>query len=250
MHSYLPILIMADIPDIFCLADLKLSDQAAEVITLTPSRYQSRDKLEAMIGGMSFSLIHLDTSKIDQTFMISDMDHIFCAPLSKKIPGIGIALGEHIMSAKHSKTVNRALLQLARHVGQSLNAASIVWQPAQLHIGFDYFVGATDHYIAGGPFPVLAQIAISETAKGQFQTSGLSYFSDQEIRISAPAGYAPNEVIKRLVRIAHDIATNGKIETKTTTDGFISGETLFLNPQDNGQSVEVIISASETRHLN
>lgn len=250
MQSDLPILIMADIPDMFCLADLKLSDQAADIITLIPSQYQNRDRLKAMIGGMSFTLTHLDTSEIDQTFTISDMEHIFCKPPTKKTPGIGIALDEHIMSARHSQTVNRALLQLARHVGQSLNAATIVWQPAQLHIGFDYFIGATDHYIAGGPFPVLAQIAISETAKGEFQTSGLSYFSDQEITITAPAGYAPNEVVKRLVRIAHDIATNGKIEAKIETDGFVSGETLVLTPQDDGQSVEIIIAASEPRHLN
>lgn len=250
MQSDLPILIMADIPETFSLADLQLSDQAADIITLTPLQYENRDKLEAMIGGMSFTLTHLDTSEIRPIFENADMEHIFCKPPSKKTPGIGIALGDHILSARHSETVNRALLQLARHVGQSLNAAAIVWQPAQLHIGFDYFIGATDHYITGGPFPVLAQIAISETAKGEFQTAGLSYFSDQEIRISAPAGYAPNEVVKRLVRIAHDIATNGKIETKIETDGFIAGEKLFLTPQDNGQSVEIIISANEPRHLN
>jgi len=247
VQTDLPLLIMADMPQSFCLTDLILSDQAMETIDLKPSQYQNQ--MEAMIGGMSFALIHYSPEEIDEGLTIADFDHIFCEPTDQKLSGIGIALGEHIISAKHSETINRALLQLTRCVGQSIKATAIVWRPAQLQIGFDYFTGATDHYIEGGPFPVLAQIAISKTAEGSFLTSGLSYFSGQEVTINTPAGYAPNEVVKRLVRIAHDIATNGKIKESMETDGFISGESLSLIPRQDGQLVEIVIVPNEPRQL-
>lgn len=249
MQNDLPLLIMADIPQTFCLTSLTLSDQASEIIRLTPSQHQNRDRLDAMIGGMTFILTRHSAENIHQDFPMADLEFIFYEPSEKKLSGIAISHGEHIASAKHSGTVNRALLQLAKHVGQAIEAASIIWRPAQLQIGFDYFIGATDHYISGGPFPVLAQIAISETTEGLFQTSGLSYFSEQEIRISAPPGYAPNEVVKRLVRIAHDIATNGKIDTKIETEGFVQGEKLSITPHKDREFVDVAIVAAHPRPL-
>lgn len=249
MQKDLPLLIMADMPQTFCLADLTLSDQASKTITLHQSRHQNVDRLEAMVGGMTFTLVHHSAEEIDQTIPAAGLEKIFSEPSEKKLSGIGIFPSEHVASAKHSGTVNRALLQLAQQVGQSIGAASIIWQPAQLQIGFDYFIGATDHYIAGGPFPVLAQIAIAEMSEGIFQTTGLSYFSEQEIRISAPTGYAPNEVIKRLVRIAHDIATNGKIDKKIETDGFVPGEKLSITPDNNSEFVEIAIIADGPRQL-
>ncbi len=247
MQTDLPLLIMADIPQSFCLTDLILLDQAMETIDLRPSQYENQ--LDVMIGGMTFALIHYSPEDIDQSLATADFDHIFCDPTEQKLSGIGIALGEHIKSAKHSETVNRALLQLGRYVGQSIKATAVIWRPAQLQIGFAYFIGATDHYIEGGPFPVLAQIAISKAADGSFLTSGLSYFSGQEVTINTPAGYAPNEVVKRLVRIAHDIATNGKVDKSIETEGFVSGEILSLVPREDGQVVEITIVPKEPRQL-
>lgn len=249
MQSDLPLLILADIPPTFSLTDLALTQQASTAIKLAPSQYQNLDRLRAVISGMTFELVHQNAEEIEQSLAAKDLDHIFCEPPEKPLSGIGITLTEHITSGMGNGTINRALLQLARHVGQSIKANSIIWRPAQLHIGFDYFAGAIEHYIAGGPFPVLVQIAISETPDGDLQTSGLSYFAGQEIRMTAPANYAPNEVVKRLVRIAHDIATNGKIDEETEVEGFIAGETLFITPRENGQTVDIAITASKPHEL-
>lgn len=249
MQSDLPLLILADIPQTFSLTDLIVSEQASTVIKLAPSQYQNLDRLRAVISGMTFDLVRQNAEEIEQSLADRHLEHVFCEPPVKQLSGIGIALTEHITGAKGNETINRALLQLARYVGQSIKASSIIWRPAQLHIGFDYFAGAIEHYIAGGPFPVLVQIAISETPEGDMRTNGLSYFADQEIRISAPASYAPNEVVKRLVRIAHDIATNGKIKEKTEADGFIAGEKLFITPDENGQTVNIAITARAPHDL-
>lgn len=249
MQSDLPLLVMANMPQSFCLTDLTLSDRASKIITLTQSQHENLNKLEAMIGGITFAVTHHSAEEIGQDISAADLEHLFCKPSKQNLSGIGIVVSDHVASGKRSDTVNRALLQLAQHIGQSIGAASIIWRPAKLQIGFDYFLGATDHYISGGPFPVLAQISISENPKGIFQTSGLSYFSEQEIKISAPKGYASNDVIKRLVRIAHDIATNGKIDKTIETDGFIQGERLSITPDNNSEFVEITIIAESPRQL-
>jgi len=249
VQSDLPLLILADIPQPFSLTDLALSDLASDIIDLTPSQYQNLDRLRAMIGGMTFDLVRHSVQETEQSLAANGLEHIFCERPVKQLSGISIAISENIAVGKGNETINRTLLQLARHIGQSIKADSIIWQPAQLHIGFDYFVGAIEHYIAGGPFPVLVQIAISATPEGEMQTRGLSYFAGQEIRMSAPTNYAANEVVKRLVRIAHDIATNGRIEEESEQDGFIPGETLTIIPDEDGQSVEIAITASKLHDL-
>ncbi|HEY9093186.1 hypothetical protein [Parasphingorhabdus sp.] len=247
MQSDLPLLILADIPQDFALKDLTLSDQASTDIYFAPSQYENLDRLRAVTSGMAFDLVHYSADEITQSLADTDLQHIFCETPEKQLSGIGIALTEHISAAKSDGTINRALLDLARHIGHSIKASSIIWRPAQLHIGFDYFIGAIDHYIAGGPFPVLVQVAITQLPDGKMQTSGLSYFAGQEIRISAPSDYAPNEVVKRLVRIIHDIATNGKVEEEAVIDGFNAGERLSITPVENGQSVEIAITANGPR---
>ena len=247
MQSDLPLLILADMPQDFALTELTLSKEASAVIDLAPAQIQNLDRVSAITSGMTFDLVRCSSDEVAENLAVPGLQHIFSEPPQKPLSGIAIAPAEHISAAKSDGTINRALLDLARHVGHAIKASSIIWRPAQLHIGFDYFVGAIDHYIAGGPFPVLAQIAISETPDGKMQTSGLSYFAGQEICISAPADYAANDVAKRLVRIAHEIATNGKVEEETVINGFTAGERLSIVPDESGQIVEIAITAHGPR---
>ncbi|MEH6756844.1 MAG: hypothetical protein V7676_04980 [Parasphingorhabdus sp.] len=249
MHSDTPLLIMADIPETYCLHDLILTGQASKIIKLIQPVHQDHDRLHAVIGGMEFILTQHSAEVMHRDFLTEDMQSIFYDRSETALSSIGISLSDHIKPAQQNATINRAMLQLAKYVGQSVEAASVIWRPAALQIGFNYFVGATDHYVVGGPFPVLAQIAISETSEGNFQTSGLSYFADQEIKIGAPSGYAPNEVVKRLVRVAHEIATNGKINEIMVIEGFVEGEKLSIMPDTNCKIVDVAIIPYEPRQL-
>lgn len=244
-----PLLLIVPVADTFRLSDLILPEEITARVTLNHAKYADLDMLEAIVGGMSFTLTHHVKQDAFQNFSTQKLNHIFCNAPEQQMPAIGVALSDHIANAKHDSTVNRTFLELARIIGEALNATSVIWQPAKLHIGFEYFVEASDQYITGGPFPVLIQIAISESPKGTFHTSGLSYFSGQEMRLSAPATYPARQVIKRLVRIAHDIATNGKIDTPTEAQGFVPGETLSLNPSADHHIVDIEIVAGKPRQL-
>lgn len=245
-----PLLILVPIPDSFRLSDLILPDELVNRVAFNYSKYPDLDIMEAVVGGMSFNLTHHLAQDVSQYFSANKLNHIFCNAPEHPMSAIGIALSDHIANAKHDSTINRAFLELARIIGEALDAASVIWQPAKLHIGFEYFAEASNQYITGGPFPVLIQIAISESPDGIFQTFGLSYFSGQEMRLSAPSHYQPNQVIKRLVRIAHDIATNGKIDAPTEAQGFTPGEKLSLAPNSDFSVVDIKIVAAEPRQLN
>ncbi|GAA0483833.1 hypothetical protein GCM10009096_27930 [Parasphingorhabdus litoris] len=244
-----PLLIMIPETAEFRLSQLALPKELATQITLNVEKYSDLNIIEAVMGGMSFTLTQHLAQDAFRHFSAQKLDHIFCHAPECPAPAIGISLSDHMAGAKHDTTVNRNFLKLARLIGQTLDATSIVWQPARLHVGFDYFVEATSQYSEGGPFPVLVQIAISEDSKGRFQTFGLSYFSGQEVRLNAPADYPQNQVIKRLVRIAHDIATNGKIDTPTEAEGFASGETLSFTPNADQTIVDVMVVAGKPRQL-
>ncbi len=244
-----PLMLMVPVADTFRLSDLKLPDEVATRVTLNHSKYADLDVIEAIVGGMSFNLTHHAAQDVFQHFSAKKLNHIFCSAPASPIPAIGIALSDHIANAKHDSTVNRTFLELAWIIGEALNATSVIWQPAKLHIGFEYFSEASHQYITGGPFPVLIQIAISENPKGTFHTYGLSYFSGQEMRLSAPAGYPPNQVVKRLVRIAHDIATNGKIDSQTEAQGFVPEEMLTLTPSKDLSVVDITIIAGKPGQL-
>lgn len=243
------LLIMAPMPDSFRLGDLILPQDGAGPVAFNLAKFPGIEAIEAVLAGLSFTLTYHRAEEARQFFSEGKWDPIFYSPPKQPLPAIGISLSDHIISAKHDSTVNRTLLQLARIIGEALEAKSVVWQPAKLHIGFEYFAEATRQYSDGGPFPVLVQIAISESADGIFQTSGLSYFSGQEMRLSAPLDYPPNQVIKRLVRIAHDIASNGKIDTPIETEGFVPGEMLSLTPSSDLAFVDIAIAASSPRQL-
>ncbi|QTD56429.1 hypothetical protein [Parasphingorhabdus cellanae] len=249
MQDNPPLLIMVPLSDSFRLPDLTLPDDVANRVILNRSKYPDLKSIEAVVGGMSFHLTHHLAQDNFQHFSADKLNHIFCIAPESPMSAIGITLSEHIANAKHDSTINRTFLELARIIGKALNATSVIWQPAKLHIGFEYFAEASQQYITGGPFPVLIQIAISESSDGKFQTFGLSYFSEQEIRLSAPTDYPANQVIKRLVRIAHDIATNGRIDTATEAQGFVPGETLSLSPSADLSIVDIAIAAGPSRQL-
>ena len=97
------------------------------------------------------------------------------------------------------------------------------------------------------PIPALVQIGIAETESGMFETTGLDYFAGQEVRLNAPTGYAANEAVKRLVRIAHDIASNGKIDNEIETSGLVAGESLLFRPSEDHRYLDVSISKAEEK---
>ena len=81
------------------------------------------------------------------------------------------------------------------------------------------------------------------------ETTGLDYFTSQEIRLETPVDFPANEAVKRLVRIAHDIATNGKVDSKIEIPAMARSEKLLFRPSEDGRYLNVSIDLPKTSHI-
>jgi hypothetical protein len=117
-------------------------------------------------------------------------------------------------------------LELACIFAKSL-ASAVLWKPAELASGPDFFQDSVQNFVAGGAFPSLSLVRFESTSAGLLRTRGLAWFADQEIEFQ-PTHLAENEAVRRMVRIIHDIAENGAIAEDVETAGLDRGERVYL----------------------
>ncbi|MEP2988795.1 MAG: hypothetical protein ABJL11_03710 [Parasphingorhabdus sp.] len=205
-------------------------------------KYVGFDQYEIISDGMTFDLKLFSEAETQNMLQQNSVTTLFNSAAKHNSKSIGIWLGDHLKSGKHLPSINRALIRIAKLLGQSVSATHLGWLPAQQSIDFEHFEESADDYLTGGPTPILFQIAIIKSGDRTMKTRGLSYFSDQEVTLRTAPNMNESEAIKRLVRICHDITINGKIEQKIVVDGLVEGEKITLEPTSNLTNVTVSIS--------
>ena len=142
---------------------------------------------------------------------------------------ISIELGDHVDGGERVPAVVQAILGVAAQLGTSLDAVGVMWHPAHVVSGFPYFCEAVNDYLAGGAFPVLALINFKAEMDGNINTNGLAWLSGQELSI-APGILNQNDMMRRAVRVVHDIATNGPVKQHVKLSGIEPDEVIELEP--------------------
>jgi hypothetical protein len=145
---------------------------------------------------------------------------------------VAIEFGPNLAGGLHIPAIVKAYLEFASILASEIDAAAVRIHAANLICGVDYFLEAVTSYVAGGPFPALALIAFDplESGKG-FQTTGLAAFAGQELLFEADA--MPNsEMMRRVVRLVHDIAANGPIAHAETLPDIDEGAYIDIVPPD------------------
>ena len=242
MHDNMPILILFDAAPEFTLTVAELESAVGYQANVKQPSGGGLRKLEVVADGLSFYISFHNAEKTKALLGNCDFSNIFTGQPKSGVSAISISYGHHILSGKHTKTINRAILRLGRILGSHVAASTIVWLPADVHCDFTFFTLTALQYEDGGPFPVLAQIAITESANGIFTTTGLAYFAQQEIKLITSESYDSAKAMKRLVRIAHDVATNGKIDNYMICEGLASDEIISFSPLEGQNIVEITIS--------
>lgn len=174
-----------------------------------------------------------------------DFKTIFWNPdWGKVISILAINFGDHVGAGSMSPVVVAHLLELSERLGTMLDAAAVLWKPANIVSGFSYFSETVGQYRAGGPFPVLALVDFSITGSNHLVSHGLSWFSGQELQVE-PGDLSATELMRRAVRIAHDIAVNGAIETAMEIEGLTEFERIILSPSQSNRELGVLISSKK-----
>lgn len=238
-----PLLIVGSFPDTFNLPDLLQSSLVRKNISLTKTKYADLDRHKIITDGMVFELDLFSEEETGNILKQNCGATLFGSAAEQGSAGIGLWLGDHLENGRHLPSINRTLLKVAQILGQAVSATHICWLPARQSIDFAHFEEAVADYLAGGPTPILIQIAITKNPNNRLQTRGLSYFSNQEITLAETPNLSESEALKRLVRISHDIAINGKIDNVLEVDGLDKGEKITFKPSRNASELAVEISA-------
>ncbi|MEH6759282.1 MAG: hypothetical protein V7676_17500 [Parasphingorhabdus sp.] len=219
-----PLLVLAELPENFDLDDLNLPENLEHILKIRKIGNETANLREVMLDGMSFLLRTHDIEETQGWIESISPNFVGFTPPEIFLSSIGLSLGESIADTLHFGKINRALMLLGQYIGDAIEAVAFAWTHADNLIGAEYFGEALDQYMTHGTFPASVQIAFKADGPGKFKTHGLSYFADQEIELVTPTDYPEKQAIEAMIRIVHDIGTNGKFDGKLSTQGKRLGE--------------------------
>ncbi len=236
-----PLLIIAPMADACNLARLPWCEAAREKISVNRAKFENLDMVEVIVDAMPFLLSRLTAAETAQQLAATKNEPHFCDLPTPIHSAIGITLRDNLTSARQLPEVNQRLLLLGKWIGESLNATATAWMPSRKMVHFTDFDEIVRQYLADGHFPALFQTSFSEVDSGHFVTSGLHYFTGQEIRLTAPPDYSLSDISKFLMHIIDAIATHGKIDSSARSNGLNKGETLIYKPSEDLKYVDITI---------
>ena len=162
---------------------------------------------------------------------IRGFKNIFCNVDEKLIGSvISIQLGSHLESGETVPAVVKGMLTAAVEIGQITAAFAVMWLPANTLSGFDYFARVVAEYNHDGIFPVLALVNFKKASDGFIHSTGLNWLAGQELVVS-PSHLSDSELMRRILRVAHDLAVGGSMTSEHELVGLESDEYIILTPQ-------------------
>ncbi len=169
-------------------------------------------------SGREFSLIcqalSLRVSVVDSVPELAEYEAIFLRDeVSVGKSALTVSFDHHLSGAQFISPVVRTYLEHCANIASDLHAVAVAWHPSQTLVQSDYFAEAVAAYVQDGAFPALALVHFDwDNDFATVRTQGLGWFSGQEIALnSAAANHSRSELMRRAVRLVHDIAVNGPV---------------------------------------
>jgi hypothetical protein len=178
---------------------------------------------------------------------IAHFDRIFCdSDVSSAKTALTINLGSNLDGGQFVAPIVLNFLTLAAKLAVAVDAKAVGWVPARLLSDTAYFSTTVDAYAKGGAFPVLSTVKLEFVDNG-LRTGGLSWFTGQELQITGE-GISQSDLMRRAVRLVHDMATNGPVLVSQDLPDLDDGRMVRLNPSADGKQVAAAIT-SRLEHL-
>lgn len=189
--------------------------------------------LELLTGGLTFDLTGLAPGPASAFPTFTHRFDLPILPLASDHEVLTLRPGPHLAAGPGSQPVNRAMLALAcdlvRHFA---DLVAVAWPASASVIGRRYFESVTSAWLDGGPFPALGLTAFIETPDGALQSSGLSFWIGQELRIEPPLSADRVAATRLGVRLVNHLVLIGGLmadDRITAPDG----TRLVLRPSQN-----------------
>lgn len=170
----------------------------------------------------------------------------FDPALSQMTSMLSLSLSQHLAGGERLAPIAQSFLAFGARLAKTLSADAVVWNPAQLVVDPTFFIETVESYADGGAFPVLAAVDFDyQNDEMLLQTSGLSWFSGQEIALQGK-GMRGVELARRAVRLIHDIAVNGPVAAHQYVADLDSDFQIELSPPINEDGVLMCQVRSKT----
>jgi hypothetical protein len=185
--------------------------------------------------GLVWNGLQFTFSASDWPVQAGDAQAIFCSKIDES-NGASFALNfsDHVAGGNRIPELAKAFLQFAAILTKHLGPARLYWTPANLLVSPDYFVDSVTDYAEGGAFPVLSTIDLAwQQEEDALQTTGLDWFAGQEIRCAQVNADRQNW-LRRVVRLVHDIATNGPMIADQNVPDLDESRRVSLVVEDGG----------------
>ena len=163
--------------------------------------------------------------------------YIFCsADMGDVRSAIHFDLGPAVHEGGAVPAIAMALMQLGEVLGRSFRAKAVFWKPASILSGFEYFAEAVTQYSNNAAFPSLICVQFDTTDQSKVETHGLKWFCGQEL-VFKHTPMATPDAMRYMVRLVHNLATQGAISREIEVSGMQSGETILLTPSTHNDIV-------------
>ncbi|MXO90132.1 hypothetical protein [Pontixanthobacter aquaemixtae] len=193
--------------------------------------------LEVVIDGLTFDIADLapgPSAKMPEFKHRSDVTDQIAAP---DLEAIRIVPGPHLNGGTYLLPILRGLLSLGCLIGQRLpGLVAYSWPPALALTSPEFFRAHAGAWAKGGPFPSLVLASFSEASDQGLQSSGLSVFTGQELRLEPELTADPNEAKLLGGRLIAHLVMHGRVDEAEQFTG-PDGHPLQLEPSKNGKFV-------------
>lgn len=149
---------------------------------------------------------------------------------------ISLAPGPHIAAGGSLMPVVRILIGVAANLALELPITAVCWSPAGSWMEPRYFGRIVVNWLSGGAFPALGLTCLRSRPDGVIESTGLAFFTGQELLVPERLGETKAEAVKLAGRIVDHLVRHGPLERSDTFSG-PGGEQLVIERSSDGRHV-------------
>lgn len=224
--------------DVDRLAAAPVPGQSGQAVLISHRPPDAHGRLELLSSGATYDLSGLAPARAAPTPVPR---HVFDLPLDIGRFGfeaVSLAPGAHVAAGGALLPVARTLTGLAARLALELPATAVCWNPACSWMAPRYFSRVVSNWLAGGGFPALGLTGVRRRGDGVLESSGLAFFTGQELRVPRRGGEPGSETTQLAARVIDHLVRHGPLERRDAVAG-PAGEMLILEPSPDGRHVTV-----------
>lgn len=223
--------VIASVPQAAITAELRGGEAATKSALATG--------FELLRGGLTFDLLGMRPA---QAIPIPDIRSWLAMPSADRaslMGCLGMALGPHIRAGQADVTILRGLLELANGMLAGLpQCRGICWSASGTIVAPDAFAELVQGWNSGGTMPAQMIVSVKQALGGGIETSGLAYFTGQELRLEPPIATDEGHASLLALRLSAQLIHRGRMDAAEDFAG-PDGRLLRLEPSPNGRFIRV-----------